>query len=612
MTPTNRQFTLLIRSLGLLLLGAVLFCSGCAQPETSTRQQESVVTKTTPATPVDEEADHGCSYFYFLWGRHSELTGKNEAALEAYQKAIICDPKADYVVRKIPLLLLRLNRSDEAITILTDYLDRYPQDSDSRMLLAKIFIRQGEFPEAASQYRKVHQLMPDNPEPLLLLSELYLADGKPELARDALEDVLKIDSQSYSAHLLLARLLIAEQQYDKGQEHYRQALISNWSPELELEMAEGYLQEKKYNKAIKLYQNLLERDELNEDARIALIQVYLLQKKEKKALTELNQLKAISKHPDQVDLTIVRIYARWEEYDKAIAILNDILSKKEVSEARYLLALLHFQQKEYQKTLEDLQGMNRTAEEYSDSVFLQVRALRQLKENEKAVQLLESVLAEEEGRSPDMYVLLASLYQLLGKEDLGRQTFLRSLAAYPEDEDLFYEYAQFLDFAGDPKQALEVMEQVIKLQPDHAGALNYVGYTWAEQKINLDKAFVYISRAVDLKPDNGYIRDSLGWVYFQQGKLEEALKAMQQAVELSPDDPAVLDHLGDVQRAAGQIGAALKSYQKAVQLYEEQEKAVEDTDEEDDPGSRVQKEREDKIKQGLEEKIRLLEEQETS
>jgi tetratricopeptide (TPR) repeat protein len=606
---TTRHTSPFLLQFFLALLGFILLCSGCAQPD-KTNPQEPVITESRHNN-VDEEADHGCSYFYFLWGRHSELTGKNEAALEAYQKAIICDSKADYVVRKIPLLLLRLNRTDEAIAILKDYLDRYPQDSDSRMLLAKIFIRQGEFAEAASQYRKVHQLTPDDPDPLLLLSELYIADGKSELARDALEDVLKIDSQSYSAHLLLARLLIAEQQFDRGQEHYKQALLSNWSPELELEMAEGYLQEKKYNKAIKLYQNLLDRDELNEDARIALIQVYLLQKDEKRALAELKQLKAISKHPDQIDLTIVRIYARWEEYDKAITILTDILQKKEVSEARYLLALLHFQKKEYLETLEDLQGMSRTAEEYADAVFLQVRALRELRQNEKAIELLESAIGEEEGRSPDMYVLLASLYQLVGREDLGRETFLRSLAAYPDNEDLFYEYAQFLDYAGDPKQAMEVMQQVIKLQPDHAGALNYVGYTWAEQNINLDKAFVYISRAVDLKPDNGYIRDSLGWVYFQQGKLEEALKAMQQAVELSPDDPAVLDHLGDVQRAAGQNAAALKSYQKAVQLYEEQDKAAAETDEEDDPGSRVQKEREDKIRQGLEKKIRLLEEQET-
>ncbi len=590
------------------LLGLLLLCSGCAKPEREMPRERVVTGKT--GKNVDEEADYGCSYFYFLWGRHAELTGKYEAALEAYQKAIICDPKADYVVRKIPLLLLRLNRSDEAITILTEYLDRFPDDSDSRMLLAKIFIRQGAFSEAASQYRKVHKLTPDNPDPLLLLSELYLADGKPELARDALEDVLKIDSESYSAHLLLARLLITEQEFVKGQEHYKQALVSNWSPELELEMAEGYIQEKKYKKAIKLYQNLLERDELNEDARIALIQVYILQKMQKKALTELNQLKAISKHPDQVDLTIVRIYARWEQFDKAISILNDILQKKEVSEARYLLALLHFQQEKYSETLEDVKGMPRTAEEYGDTVFLQVRALRQLNEDEEAARLLELAIAEEEGRSPDMYVLLASLYQLTGKDDLSQKTFLRSLAAYPEDADLFYEYAQFLDFAGDQKQALEVMQQVIKLQPDHAGALNYVGYTWAEKKINLDKAFVYISRAVDLKPDNGYIRDSLGWIYFQQGKLEEALKAMQQALELSPDDPAVLDHLADVQQAAGQAAVALKNYRKAMRLYEKQDKEdTADPDDREDRGIKVLRQREDVIRKGIEKKIRLLEEQ---
>ena len=561
-----------------------LLVSGCAQHGKNVDRRDSIV---AGPLAVGEDADYGCSYFYFLWGRHAELAGKYSEALEAYDKTLICDPTADLVVRKIPLLLLRLGRTDEAVTRLQDYLEAHPLESGSRMLLAKIFIRQGKLHAAAAQYRKVHKLTPDDSTSLLLLSELYLADSKQDLARDTLEKVLQIDNQSYPAQVLLARLLVSEMNYGKAMDHYQQALAINWSAELQLEIAEALLQQKEYGKAIKLYRDILQRDELNEDARIALVHVYLLQNKEKKALAELNLLKAITSRPERVDLTIARLYARRKEYSKAISILEDVMKKDDSGEARYLLAILHYQIGEYEATLRDLQELNSDTEEYEDGIFLQVRALRELKRDEQAIELLESAIGKEKGRNPDMYVLLASLYQLKDQEELGRNTFVRAIKAYPEDDNLLYEYGLFLDYRGEHQQAMDVMQQVIKLQPEHAAALNYVGYTWADKKIHLDRAFDYIKRAVELKPENGYIRDSLGWVYYRQGNLVEAVKTLEQAVQLSPEDPSILDHLGDVYLESGQTDAAMQTYRKALELFKE-----------------------DKDRSRVEEKIRILEEQE--
>jgi tetratricopeptide (TPR) repeat protein len=568
-------------------LSVVFFCSGllfsgCAQQETVVWQESSI------ANPpgVEDDVDYGCSYFYFLWGRHAELAAKYHEALEAFEKALICDPAADFVVRKIPLLLLRLDRRDEAITKLEEYLEAHPRESGSRMLLAKIFIRQGKIREAAAQYRKVNELVPEDFTSLLLLSELYLANGEKKPARDALEKVLQIDNRSYPAHILLARLLVSDKNYDKALDHYQQALVINWSADLQLEMAEGFLQQKNYSRAIRLYRDLLDRDEFNEGARIALIHVYLLQKRENKALAELNRLKTISSRPESVDLAIARLYARRKDYNKAILLLEDVLKKDDTGEARYLLAILHFQTKQYEVTLQDLQGISPDAEEYEDGIFLQVRALRQLKRDEQAIQLLESAIAEEKGRNPDMYVLLASLYQFSKQKELGRKTFVRAIKAYPDDDNLLYEYGLYLDYRGDHQQAIEVMQQVINLHPEHAAALNYVGYTWADKKIHLDKAFIYIKRAAELKPANGYIRDSLGWIYYRQGKLEEAIETLEQAVKLSPDDPAILDHLADVYLESGRTADAMKTYRKALELFNEEKDR-----------SRVQ------------EKIRILEEQ---
>ena len=75
--------------------------------------------------------------------------------------------------------------------------------------------------------------------------------------------------------------------------------------------------------------------------------------------------------------------------------------------------------------------------------------------------------------------------------------------------------------------------------------LNYLGYSWIDQGINLDEGMRMIRRAVEQRPDDGYIVDSLGWAYYRIGNYDEAVKKLERAVELKPEDPTINDHLGD-------------------------------------------------------------------
>ena len=167
--------------------------------------------------------------------------------------------------------------------------------------------------------------------------------------------------------------------------------------------------------------------------------------------------------------------------------------------------------------------------------------------------------------------MLAALHQSEGRDDLSKQVLLQGIEAFPNDEDLLYEYGLMLENDGDHEAALAIMEKIIELKPDHAAALNFVGYSWADTKVNLDLALEYIRRAIALKPENGYIHDSLGWVYYRQGKLEKAIRELEIATRLSPEDPAILDHLGDVYLESGRLRDALRTYKKALKLSKDDE-----------------------------------------
>jgi tetratricopeptide (TPR) repeat protein len=124
------------------------------------------------------------------------------------------------------------------------------------------------------------------------------------------------------------------------------------------------------------------------------------------------------------------------------------------------------------------------------------------------------------------------------------------------------------------------MQKALEKNPDNASALNYIGYTWAEQGTNLDEAERMIKRAIELRPDDGYIVDSLGWVYYMRARplvqsgrtaeaqpwLDRAIEELEKAHELTGGDPVISEHLGDAYLLLDQKELALKKFQEALRL----------------------------------------------
>jgi len=111
----------------------------------------------------------------------------------------------------------------------------------------------------------------------------------------------------------------------------------------------------------------------------------------------------------------------------------------------------------------------------------------------------------------------------------------------------------------------------LELFPDQPLVLNYLGYSWVDQGINLDEGMRMIRRAVEQRADDGYIVDSLGWAYYRMGDYENAVKHLEQAVELKPEDPTINDHLGDAYWKVGRFLEARFQWTHARDLNPEPE-----------------------------------------
>ena len=121
------------------------------------------------------------------------------------------------------------------------------------------------------------------------------------------------------------------------------------------------------------------------------------------------------------------------------------------------------------------------------------------------------------------------------------------------------------------KKAEEDFLEALKLNPNQPFVLNYLGYSWVDQGINLDRAREMIERAVEQRRDDGYIVDSMGWVLYRLGDYNEAVQHLERAVELRPLDPIISDHLGDAYWRVGRRHEARFQWRRALSLRPERE-----------------------------------------
>jgi tetratricopeptide (TPR) repeat protein len=125
--------------------------------------------------------------------------------------------------------------------------------------------------------------------------------------------------------------------------------------------------------------------------------------------------------------------------------------------------------------------------------------------------------------------------------------------------------------AGQWEKAEADLQASLAYQPDHPFILNYLAYAWADQGLHLDKALTLSKKAAAMQPDDGYIADSLGWVLYRMGKVEESLPQLERAVELLPYDATVNDHLGDAYWQAGRKREAIFQWQRAKNYGDDKE-----------------------------------------
>jgi tetratricopeptide (TPR) repeat protein len=402
----------------------------------------------------------------------------------------------------------------------------------------------------------------------LQLVTLLIRSKDYEGALDELSILTQREPGSIIGHYYEGKINLELKEYDKAEKAFQRVLKLNESflPAL-FDLAALYAASGKLDMAAETYQRILVSDPAETTARERLIALYYKTGQKDLAEQHLREMKELIGPGNEQRRRLGLLYLRYGKLKESIDELTAIVSAwPNDLEARYYLAAALEESEDLDEAYRNFDLVAAGSDYFVNARIHMAYILEKQEKTGEAIELLRETIAQTSEHPPQLFLVLASLYEIREEHESAIGALREGLQYNNENTDLFYRLGIILGKLKRMDESIKQMETVIEIDPRHADALNYIGYTYADENIHLDRALEFIEKAIKYKPNSGYIIDSLGWVYFRKGLYDKALTELKKAVELAPHDPAIAEHLGDVYYKKQEYGSALEAYEKAISL----------------------------------------------
>ena len=461
-------------------------------------------------------------------------------------------------------------------------------------------------PHTAAVMEQALGVWPDDISLNLLYAEALMEKGTPELGVKLMRDYLKRHPESVDARMELALLLVKSKQYPEAEKllnsvtgkqrtplvdyYHARALIGMDRPneavahlqraikempdfvEAMAELAFIYEQKPDLKAARGMYEKLLKLNFSSQDVLLRLINISLRMGQPEKALKYMQQ------GPDSTPfrLTVASMFMESRHFLQAEALLKQIVAQGDAPMDVYLLLaeLAYDQRRDLDLAFSWLDKIPATSKSAIRGEMLRVQLLTEAGRDAEAL----ATVRKAAQANPDSSELVEIEVRLLARQKQMNQALESAQKAakrWPNNADVLFLLGSLQDETGDKKAAFKTMEQLLALHPDNYQALNYVGYTLAEENRDLDRAMTLLVRANEIAPNMSYIVDSLAWAYYKAGKIDDALKEIRRAVTLDEHtDASIWEHYGDIAARAGLKDEARAAYQKAMELKPDNAEAL--------------------------------------
>lgn len=502
----------------------------------------------------------GETMYQFLVQLEAASSGDVETYIAAGQKLLELDP-SEAAFLEMADFSMRRGRLEEARAIAGKGLAHFPASLPLTLIISDTYIQQEKFTEAAETLMYFWRGNPGNQDAMQELARVYLV-GERYKEFDTLLKTVPPSKMTPYLRYVKARSLLNRHQLAEGERELRRVvkeapdMIDAW-----VNLGIALQLQGKHAASFPMFRKAVNSDPENLGLWLRLISAQLQAKRSDLAR------RTLAEAPDSCSLQMeaAMLFVEAKLYAQAREIFLRVRDTPGAPEEVhiYLAALAMENLNNPSEALRELAVIPPTSP-------LAERALRwRLQILEEAGRVHESVpiareFAEGNPNSPEFQVIHAQAAAAAGDAQTSIAILRAAQKKWPEDVSVALFLASSLDPATEKDEAMRLMEFVIRRQPRNAYALNYVGYTLADENRDLDRAYDLIARAVVEAPEDPHIADSLAWVLYRLGNYDEAWKTIRRSISLGGDHSTIWEHYGDIALKIGNMREARKGYANAL------------------------------------------------
>ena len=501
----------------------------------------------------------------YLAGRHAEQIRDYAAAASWFDKAFAGDPNSPELVSRTFLMAVGAGNFDRAKPLAEQELKVDSTDALAGLVMIVDRLKAGD---TASALKYAAALPSDGVHRFvgpLALAWARMAAGDLQGADAALQQLDKFNGFKPLKDFQLGLLYDFAGQTEKAESYYTKTLADNDQLNWRLTdaIANFYERHGKTDKAKALYQKFKDQNVGSEIAETVLsarppgVPKAMIASATDGLAESMFDLASVLNQTETIDLALIYDrFALWLQPDFRLAqlLIADVLST----------------QNEPAQSLAVLQSIPKTSP-YSWSARLRAAAdLEDLDRADEAITELKQ-MATEQPKTIGADIQLGDIFRNKKRYDEAAAAYNEAIEraaanGIPERWALFYDRGVSYERAGDWKKAEADLERALSLKPDQPLILNYLGYSWVDKGEKLDQGLKMIEKAVELRPEDGYIVDSLGWAHYRMGDYAGAVEFLERAVELVPSDSTINNHLGDAYWRTGRLTEARYQWHRALQF----------------------------------------------
>ncbi len=525
------------------------------------------------ALRTGDEAVNYLSSDLFLKANDASLKGDSFSASIIFKAIVRLKPEDLYLRKRFAVELIKSNQLEDA----KEHLSYLIKNGDSelaikaKLLLAGIYSAMNNSEKSISLYKEiVAKKGGDLPEACAFLSKAYSRDGKFKRAFSVLDYCASKSAENKASFLYYKARIEFERDRIKPAIKLLEKSIASDEDFFQSVLLLGHIHEmsSKRDKAAKVYERFLTNNPTNYSVLTKYVDILFSEGHYVEVIPYLEKLISVDESNLNLKVRLGVLYTEVGRVDEAKSVFQEILKDvPESDKVLYYLASLYQQTSENDRAIEYFSRIPEDSALFHEShiqiaQILNAVALENTKSSDKLFAFVSKNSKKSNVLNVELNVILAGFLEA-SKDYTQAISVLENVKALTEFSDGHeYYLAALYERVKDFSKAEKLISSMLKKNPNNAHALNFLGYSILERGGDMKKAFDYITKAVKLRPKDGYIRDSLSWYYYKMGKYDEAYEESKKAMKLVGNDVVITKHLALIYKA-------MNNYDKAKEYYVE-------------------------------------------